>query len=198
LIGPRNTTADGQQAQHESELGAEPWRILSRGRAITLQSVRAISSLAGLHYLVSRSSALTIHGSAAFSPPHFGHDVGGALVEGYSGDRDLRQAEVHARSQLFVLAVFSASVENSGSPHRRGDWTKQSDMDGSADILPIERGGQVRVLGDGDAAVSGFRDHRSPNLAPPLGHNMRRAHFALLEAKRHDMLPIHNGKGRMA
>jgi hypothetical protein len=120
---------------------------------------------------------LTIHGSAAFSPPHFGHDVGGALVEGYSGDRDLRQAEVHARSQLFVLAVFSASVENSGSPHRRGDWTKQSDMDGSADILPIERGGQVRVLGDGDAAVSGFRDHRSPNLAPPLGHNMRARSF---------------------
>jgi hypothetical protein len=30
-------------------------------------------------------------------------------------------------------------------------------MDEGADILPIERGGQVRILGDGDHAVSGFR-----------------------------------------
>jgi hypothetical protein len=53
---------------HENELGAESRRILSRGRAIALHSVRATSALAELNYLVSHSFALTFPGYAALRP----------------------------------------------------------------------------------------------------------------------------------
>src|SRR5213079_1110969 len=101
-------------------------------------------------------------------------------------NREFR-AEAAARPQRCRRAVLSAAVENSGSPHRRGDWTKQSDVDWSADILPIERRDQVGILGNRNAAAPGFRNHRSPILAPTFGHDMRRVHFALLEAKRHNL-----------